>query len=134
MSPPPAIGTRLPGLTVTDLGAGAVGAYLAASGDDNPLHRDARLARAAGLAGPPVPGMLVMGQFARLVEAWPACERIGRLTARFVRPVMFGGTLALEGRVVAAGAAPHGAIVRLSATVAGKVVAVGEADVLLIRA
>jgi acyl dehydratase len=49
----------------------ALARYAAVSGDDNPLHLDPNAARAAGLAGPPVHGMLMLSCFEPL-----------RLTAR----------------------------------------------------
>ena len=123
------IGQRLPGLAIEAIGADAVGAYLAASGDDNPLHRDETLARGAGMAGLPVPGMLVMGQFSRALEAWPRCGAIARLAARFLRPVLFGEGVEISVRVVAADPASRRAVVRLTAAAAGKTVVMGEAEI-----
>ena len=50
--------------------ATAVAAYAAASADDNPLHTDPELAAKAGLARPPIHGMLIMGCFESYLAQW----------------------------------------------------------------
>jgi acyl dehydratase len=69
----------------------AVARYAAVSGDDNPLHLDPNAARAAGLPGPPVHGMLILA----------CCDLfIARLSGKFLRPVLAGEGIRLSGRVV----------------------------------
>lgn len=97
--PVPAIGERLPDYLVTALDGAQVAAYAAASGDSNPIHLDEDAARAAGLPGTIVHGMLVMGQFEATLRAWrPEC-RIETMQSRFLRPLAVGGGLRIEGRV-----------------------------------
>lgn len=106
--------TRLPPVDLTYPDADALRPYLDLMGDDNPLHRDIAVARAAGFDGLVVPGMMVMAQMAAALADWPGCAAIHDLTARFVQPVLTGSTLRLDGRIVAH--QPDGrAILRLTA-------------------
>src|SRR5215208_6503979 len=79
--------------------------YAAASGDFNPIHVDAEVARRAGLDGPILQGMCT---FAWLAEACAAYVgdpgRVSRLSARFSRPVAIGDTVTFDGRCTAADA------------------------------
>lgn len=77
--------------------------YAAASGDDNPLHLDAAIAKAAGLDAPPVHGMLMMSCFEPAIAAWRPDLAIARLSAKFLRPVLSGESIAILGRVVRSG-------------------------------
>jgi acyl dehydratase len=76
--------------------------YAAASGDFNPIHVDAEVARAVGLDGPILQGMCT---FAWLAEACAQAAgdpgRVSLLSARFSRPVAIGDEVRLEGRCVA---------------------------------
>lgn len=126
MSGAAGIGTRLPGVDLPLADHAAIAAYLTASGDDNPLHHDPDLARAAGYADILVPGMLVMGQMAEVLAAWPGCAAIDWILCRFVDPVVVGTPLRCEGRVVAADPS-GGVVVRLTAGVGRRYSVVGEA-------
>jgi acyl dehydratase len=74
-------------------------AFAAASGDYNPIHVSAEAARNAGLAGPIVHGMwigvAIETYLARLEGA-----RISSLSLQFVRPLLAGSCLRIEGRSV----------------------------------
>ena len=70
------------------------------SGDDNPLHLDPDAAKAAGLAGPPVHGMLLLSCFEPLIMGWRGDLFIARLSAKFLRPVLAGEGIRLMGRVL----------------------------------
>ncbi|QXX76400.1 MaoC family dehydratase [Methylovirgula sp. HY1] len=74
--------------------------YASASGDDNPIHLDPELARRAGLAAPPVHGMLLMSQFAPALAIWRPDLTLVRLSGKFLRPIFVGETAELSGRVV----------------------------------
>jgi acyl dehydratase len=74
--------------------------YAAASGDDNPLHLDPAIAKAAGLEAPPVHGMLMMSCFEPAIAAWRPDLAIARLSAKFLRPVLRGESITILGRVV----------------------------------
>jgi acyl dehydratase len=78
----------------------ALARYAAVSGDDNPLHLDPEAARAAGLAGPPVHGMLMLSCFEPLIMRWRRDLFIARLSGKFLRPVLAGEGIRVSGRVM----------------------------------
>ena len=78
----------------------ALARYAAVSGDDNPLHLDPSAARAAGLPGPPVHGMLILSCFEPLIVRWRRDLFIARLSGKFLRPVLAGEGIRVSGRVV----------------------------------
>jgi len=96
----PATGTALPAWALhTPIDAAWVRRYAAASGDDNPLHVDPAIARAAGFSGPIVPGMMLLGLCERAIRAWYPDAEIQRLAGRFLQPVVTPAALTLTGRV-----------------------------------
>lgn len=121
-------GHRLSGCALPLADMPAIRAYLAASGDDNPLHHDPEVARRAGFAQVLVPGMMIAGQVATLLAKILAGRRIEGLETRFVVPVVAGSALHLEGRVVAV-RADGAAILRLTVRLDGQVAVLGEAVV-----
>lgn len=76
--------------------------YAAASGDDNPIHVDAASARAIGLPGPIVQGMLLMGLADTALAGWLPGARCDKLSTRFALPVAVGETVSIAARVVRA--------------------------------
>lgn len=79
-----------------------VKAYADASGDQNPLHQDDAVARAAGFPGILAHGMFTMGHLASCVTSWaedPAA--VVALSANFRSPVFVGEEIEAGGRVVA---------------------------------
>jgi 3-hydroxybutyryl-CoA dehydratase len=76
--------------------------YADVSGDTNPIHLDAALAQQAGLAAPPVQGMLLMSAFVPALAAWQPSFVLRRLSAKFLRPVLAGESMIVSGRVVEA--------------------------------
>ncbi len=103
--------------------------YAAASLDHNPLHSDLDAARAVGLDGLIVHGMLVMGQFEPALAAWRPGLRVDRLHGTFLRPLPVGGRVIVSGRVVKTAADEGGErlVLRLVArSLAGDAVCVGE--------
>jgi acyl dehydratase len=78
----------------------ALARYAAVSGDDNPLHLDPNAARAAGLAGPPIHGMLMLSCFEPLIMRWRRDLFIARLSGKFLRPVQAGDGIRVSGRVM----------------------------------
>ena len=83
--------------------AASIRAYAQAAGDDNPLHRDARVAGQAGFGDILVPGMLIMAHVARAMAEVPGLAATCALNARFLRPVLPGQALVLTGQRVALG-------------------------------
>ena len=79
-----------------------VKAYADASGDQNPLHQDEDVARAAGFPTIVAHGMFTMGHLSACVSRWAGGpDRIGRLTAQFRAPVFVGEEIVAGGRVKA---------------------------------
>ncbi|MGH6795018.1 MAG: MaoC family dehydratase [Methylocella sp.] len=78
----------------------ALARYATVSGDDNPLHLDPDAAKAAGLAGTPVHGMLMLSCFEALLIGWRRDLFIARLSGRFLRPVLAGEGIRVSGRVM----------------------------------
>jgi acyl dehydratase len=74
--------------------------YAIVSGDDNPLHLDPAAARAAGLAGTPVHGMLMLSCFEPVIMGWRRDLFISRFSAKFLRPVLAGEGIRVLGRVL----------------------------------
>ena len=101
----PTPGDRLPESPVGPFEAAAVADYARASGDDNPLHVDPALAAAAGLAAPPVHGMLLMAAIEPALSNWRPDLRIARLAGTFAEPLLVGEGAMLAGRVLKSDAA-----------------------------
>jgi acyl dehydratase len=79
-----------------------VKAYADAGGDQNPLHQDETIARAAGFPGIVAHGMFTMGHLAACVSRWAGGpNRIRRLNAQFRAPVYMGEEIVAAGRVKA---------------------------------
>src|ERR1700732_1583845 len=94
----------------------ALARYAAVSGDDNPLHLDPEAAKAAGLAGPPVHGMLMLSCFEPLIMGWRRDLFIPRLSAKFLRPLLVGEGIRVLGRVLRSQKVPEPELVlRLTA-------------------
>lgn len=103
--------------------------YAAVSGDDNPLHLDPAIAVAAGLAAPPVHGMLMMSCFELALKQWRGDCAITRLAGKFLRPILAGQGISITGRVLRSSLAPRPELIlRLMARgPAGDIAIVAEA-------
>jgi len=80
--------------------AADVKAYADAGGDQNPLHQDDAVARAAGFPGIIAHGMFTMGHMAAAVVEWagdPAA--VVAISAQFRAPVFMGERIEAGGRV-----------------------------------
>jgi acyl dehydratase len=75
--------------------------YAVASGDHNPVHLDAEVARAAGFERPIVHGMLMMAYAGRLVAGHFGAGALRSFAVRFVGPALLGDRIALEGTLTA---------------------------------
>jgi acyl dehydratase len=98
---PPQIGEHLPALDIPGFSAAEIACYAAAAGDLNKIHVDAAAARSFGLADCVVPGMLLAGQCEIAIFRWRQDASIAAISARFVRPVVAGERLQLQGQIVA---------------------------------
>lgn len=98
----PAAGEKLTETRIGPFDAAAVAAYAAASGDDNPLHTDPSMAKAAGFEASPVHGMRLMAELEPALAAWRPDLRVARLSGTFATPLLVGEEAALTGRVLKA--------------------------------
>ena len=95
------VGSEIPALSRV-VTAEDVKAYADAGGDQNPLHQDDAVARAAGFPGIVAHGMFTMGHLAACVSRWAGgADRVRRLTAQFRAPVFMGDEIVARGRVKA---------------------------------
>jgi 3-hydroxybutyryl-CoA dehydratase len=122
-------GEQLTGLSLEPVGEAAIAAYADVSGDDNPLHREPSHATRLGLAGPPLPGLLVLAQFPRMLAAWSCPHRLESLKAQFLRPIPAGADVNLAGRVVHVSDTGDRAILRLTARSGDRLVVAAEAEI-----
>ena len=77
-----------------------VKAYADASGDQNPLHQDDEVARAAGFPGIVAHGMYTMGTLASAIVGWAGdVEALVRMKVQFRAPVFMGETIVCGGTV-----------------------------------
>lgn len=104
------VGETIGPVAVGPLTPAHLGAYALASGDDNPIHLDPAIAAAAGLTAPPIHGLLMMSLFEPALRRWRPDLAIRRLSAKFLRPVAAGATIAVSGRVARAAPEPGGEI------------------------
>jgi acyl dehydratase len=134
MTPPlPAAGERLPERTIGPFTMSDLAAYAEVSGDTNPLHLDAELARSVGLAAPPVHGMLLLASFEPALRVWRPDLRLARLSGRFTQPVLEGESVTLSGRVMRAADDAPGILMRLLANGASRAPALVAEAVLVPR-
>lgn len=83
-------------LTLAPIGAVDLALYAAASGDLNPLHLDAEVARAAGFERPIAQGMRTMACVARLFTQHFGATALRSLNTRFVGTAALGDALVMR--------------------------------------
>ena len=89
----------------------AVKAYADASGDQNPLHQDDDVARAAGFPAVIAHGMFTMGHLVSTLVAWLGdVASLHRVRVQFRTPVFVGETIVAGGTVRTLDAANRTAI------------------------
>ena len=127
-------GTVLPDRHFAAVDMAMVRAYAAASGDDNPIHVDEAAARAVGLPGAIVQGMLLMGLADTALAEWLPQGTCAKLSSRFALPVAVGAAVTVSARVVRADEAegrPRATLRIFVKGADGKAAALAEAVVLL---
>jgi fatty acid synthase len=103
-------------------------AFADVSCDHNAIHVSVDAARAAGLEGPVLHGMIVAGRFETFLERLDGFQ-IVELLVRFVRPVPVGSALRISSRHI--GNRDRGLRLRLLATIEdGVLVAIAEAGLI----
>lgn len=93
-------GTSLPPVVLAPLTAERVAAYALASGDTNPIHLDAEIARRAGFSAPLVHGMLLAALIGEAARRWAVEGRVVAQRTQFLAPVTVGEAVAVTARVV----------------------------------
>lgn len=87
-------------LTLDPISAVDLALYAAASGDLNPLHLDADVARAAGFERPIAHGMRTMACVARMFTQHFGATALRALNTRFVGTAALGDILVMRARLV----------------------------------
>lgn len=120
--PPPVLPQPL---TTSAITMEQVKSFAIASGDSNPIHLSNEAAQAAGLSGPVLHGMIVVGHLENYLERM-IDHQIEELQVRFVRPVPVGSALAMSVRHI--GPPAERLHLRVIVNIEGGVlVAIGEA-------
>lgn len=122
-------GETLPPKLFGPFDADAVRAYADASADDNPLHVDPTLAAKAGLAKPPIHGMLIMGCFEVFLRGWRPDATVKKLSSKFIKPVLVGERIELTGKIVQAAPAEPAVLRLMVKSGRGELVCLAEAFV-----
>lgn len=113
----------MPPLTIGPIGAAEVEAFARASGDTNPLHVSAAIARTIGLEAAPVHGMLLVAYLHEAVRRFRPRAAITGLSTRFMAPVPVGAEVEISGRTVKRHDDGEPAVLRLFVKTGGGVVA-----------
>ncbi len=75
--------------------------FAGASGDHNPIHLDDEEAKAGGLPGVIVHGMLMMAILGQMLTQWVPQSRVRKFSNRFAAMAVSGDTITCSGKVVA---------------------------------
>ncbi len=75
--------------------------FAGASGDHNPIHLDDEEAKAGGLPGVIVHGMLMMAILGQMLTQWVPQSRVRKFSNRFAAMAVPGDTITCSGKVVA---------------------------------
>jgi len=106
--------------------------YAAASGDHNPLHLDAEVARAAGFDKPVVHGMYTMACVGRVFTQRFGVRALRSLSARFTGVAKLGDRIVIEATLAGIDAGIATYALRAHST-AGTELVTGSARVVLAR-
>ena len=96
-----AVGDSIPDLTTPSIGPVQLALFAAASADHTPIHLDEQAAKAGGLPGVIVHGMLSMAVLGRALTHWVPQRRIRHFSARFTAMAVPGDVLTCRGVVTA---------------------------------
>src|SRR5512141_577200 len=95
------VGDAIPSLTLPAISHLQLALYAGAGADHNPIHVDATAAKAGGLPGIIVHGMLPLGFLGQLLTRWVPQRQLRSLSARFVAMAFPGDVITCCGKVVA---------------------------------
>ncbi|MCP4316131.1 MAG: dehydratase [Hyphomicrobiales bacterium] len=94
------IGASVPTLSRGPISRTQLALFAGASGDHNPIHLDDEQARAGGLDGVIVHGMLMMAILGQMLSGWVSQARIKKFSSRFAAMSVPGDTIICSGIVV----------------------------------
>lgn len=132
--------------TIADLQAGAsarvaftvtpedMAAFAVLSGDHNPLHTDDAFARAKGFEGAVVYGALMVAKVSQLIGMrLPGRDSVwASLAMDFRKPLFVGQAAEVEGTVAEVSASTGMVVLKLTVRADGKMLAKGQAEVILV--
>jgi 3-hydroxybutyryl-CoA dehydratase len=126
------VGDRMPDSRVGPITLSDIVRCAGATGDFNPIHHDAAVARGCGYPDVFSMGILQAGVIAVRLGRWVGVEPVRRLSLRFVAPVWVGDVICVSGKVTAVDAPQAMAEIGLYAARAdGDIVVKGHASVSL---
>ncbi|MCP5089063.1 MAG: dehydratase [Rhodobacteraceae bacterium] len=94
------VGATIPAFSKGPITRTQLALFAGASGDHNPIHLDDEEARAGGLPGVIVHGMLMMAVLGQMLTAWVPQSRIRKFSNRFASMAVPGDTINCAGKVV----------------------------------
>ncbi len=95
------IGDMLPSTANGPITRTQLALFAGASGDPNPIHLDDEEAKASGLPGVIVHGMLMMAILAQMLTKWVPQNQVKAFSNRFVAMAVPGDCITCSGSVVA---------------------------------
>ncbi|MCP4184150.1 MAG: dehydratase [Hyphomicrobiales bacterium] len=95
------IGELLPDLVKGPISRTQLALFAGASGDHNPIHLDEKEAKAGGLPGVIVHGMLMMAILGQMLTNWVSQSQIKAFSNRFAAMAVPGDVITCSGKVVA---------------------------------
>ena len=95
------IGDTLPSTTSEPITRTQLALFAGASGDPNPIHLDDEEAKAGGLPGVIVHGMLMMAILGQMLTNWVPQNKVKAFSNRFVAMAVPGDCITCLGSVVA---------------------------------
>lgn len=96
-----AVGDTIPDLVQGPITRTELALFAGTSGDHNPIHLDDAEAKAGGLPGVIVHGMLMMAILGRMITAWVPQSSVRQFSNRFAAMAAPGDTVTCMGKVVA---------------------------------
>lgn len=95
------IGDAIPEMTHGPISRTRLALFAGASGDHNPIHLDEDAAKAGGLPGVIIHGMLMMAMLGQMLTKWVVQTQIKGFSNRFVAMARPGDTITASGVVAA---------------------------------
>ncbi len=92
-------GASIPPLSRGPISRTQLALFAGASGDHNPIHLDDDIARAGGLDGVIVHGMLMMAVLGQMLTSWASQARVKKFSSRFAAMALPGDTIVCSGVV-----------------------------------